>query len=95
MTHLVKFPLDIIKIDKSFVDRVLSGGGGDVMVRAVVELAHRLGLMAIAEGVEQPEQARTLEELDCPMAQGYLFSVPVPAAQMEELLTDQSAFSWA
>ena len=95
LTHLVKFPLDIIKIDKSFVDRVLSGGGGDVMVRAVVELAHRLGLMAIAEGVEQPEQARTLEELDCPMAQGYLFSVPVPAAQMEELLTDQSAFSWA
>ena len=95
LTHLVKFPLDIIKIDKSFVDRVVSGRGGDVMVRAVVELAHTLGLTAIAEGVEQPEQARTLEELDCTMAQGYLFSVPVPAAQMAKLLADQSVLSWA
>jgi diguanylate cyclase (GGDEF)-like protein/PAS domain S-box-containing protein len=95
LTHLVKFPLDIIKIDKTFVDRVVSGRGGDVMVRAVVELAHTLGLTAIAEGVEQPEQARALEELDCPMAQGYLFSVPVPPAQLEALLADQSALSWA
>ena len=95
LTHLVKFPLDIIKIDKTFVDRVVSGRGGDVMVRAVVELAHTLGLTAIAEGVEQPEQARALEELDCPMAQGYLFSVPVPPAQLEALLADESALSWA
>jgi EAL domain-containing protein (putative c-di-GMP-specific phosphodiesterase class I) len=95
LTHLVRFPLDIIKIDKTFVDRVVSGRGGDVMVRAVVELAHTLGLTAIAEGVEQPEQARALEELDCPMAQGYLFSVPVPPAQLEALLADESALSWA
>jgi diguanylate cyclase (GGDEF)-like protein/PAS domain S-box-containing protein len=95
LTHLVKFPLDIIKIDKSFVDRVVSSRGGDVMVRAVVELARTLGLTAIAEGVEQPEQARILEELGCPMAQGYLFSVPVPAAQMQKLLADQSTLSWA
>ncbi|MGZ4674275.1 MAG: putative bifunctional diguanylate cyclase/phosphodiesterase [Ilumatobacteraceae bacterium] len=94
LTHLVKFPLDIIKIDKSFVDRVVSGRGGDVMVRAVVELAHTLGLTAIAEGVEQPDQVDALEELDCHLAQGYLFSIPVPANHMAELLVEGSALSW-
>ncbi|HEX2782665.1 MAG TPA: EAL domain-containing protein [Ilumatobacteraceae bacterium] len=86
LTHLISFPVDIIKIDKSFVDRVVSGGGGDVMVRAVVDLAHTLGLTAIAEGVEEPEQAQALEDLDCRLAQGYLFSRPVPASVMAALL---------
>jgi EAL domain-containing protein (putative c-di-GMP-specific phosphodiesterase class I) len=86
LTHLIRFPVDIIKIDKSFVDRVVSGGGGDVMVRAVVDLAHTLGLTTIAEGVEQPEQAQALEDLDCRLAQGYLFSEPVPAGAMSVLL---------
>jgi diguanylate cyclase (GGDEF)-like protein/PAS domain S-box-containing protein len=92
LTHLIRFPLDIIKIDKSFVDRVVNGRGGDVMVRAVVDLAHTLGLTAIAEGVEQPEQALALEELGCRLAQGYLFSEPVPASEMTALLlVDQVA----
>ncbi len=86
LTHLIRFPLDIIKIDKSFVDRVVSGGGGDVMVRAVVDLAHTLGLTAIAEGVEHPEQAHALQDLGCRLAQGYLFSAPVPASTMSTLL---------
>ena len=91
LTHLVKFPLDIIKIDKSFIDRVVSGHGGETMVRAVVELAHTLGLKAIAEGVEHAEQAQALEDLDCHLAQGYLFSQPIPAGDIAALLVKQSA----
>ncbi len=91
LTHLVKFPLDIIKIDKSFTDRVVSGHGGEVMVRAVVDLAHTLGLITIAEGVEAPEQAQALEDLDCHLAQGYLYSQPIPASKATVLLMEQSA----
>ena len=65
------------------------------MVRAVVELAHTLGLTTVAEGVETPEQAEALEGLDCHLAQGYLYSVPVPAARLAELLADQQALNGA
>jgi diguanylate cyclase (GGDEF)-like protein/PAS domain S-box-containing protein len=86
LTHLVKFPLDIVKIDKSFVDRVANGNGGDVMVRAVIDLSHKLGLATVAEGVEVDLQALALEDLACRWAQGYLYSRPVPAEDMAALL---------
>jgi len=88
LTHLMKFPLDIVKIDRSFVERVVSGVRGELMVRAVVELAHTLGLKTIAEGVENLDQANKLEDIDCHLAQGYLFSRPVPAEALAELLTE-------
>ncbi len=93
LTHLIKFPIDILKIDKSFVDRVADGANGEVMVRAVVDLAHTLSLKAIAEGVEHPDQARALERLGCNVAQGYLFAPPVPAPDMTALLAQQSVSS--
>jgi len=89
LTHLVEFPLDVIKIDKSFVDRLLIGSEGEVMVRAVVDLAKTFGLNAVAEGVESSEQARALDNLDCRFAQGYLYSRPVPDSNMAELLVGQ------
>ena len=60
------------------------------MVRAVVDLAHTLGLTAIAEGVEQPVQAKALVVLGCQLAQGYLFARPMPAVGIETLLQQQS-----
>ena len=93
LTHLVKFPLDILKIDKSFTDRVGSGHGGEVMVHAVVDLAHTLGLTAIAEGVEEAEQAQALEDLGCHLAQGFLYSQPIPASNLAALLTAQAVAS--
>jgi diguanylate cyclase (GGDEF)-like protein/PAS domain S-box-containing protein len=96
LTHLIKFPVHFIKVDKSFIDLVNSADG-EMMVRAVVDLAHGLGLKAIAEGVEHSEQARALEDLGCYLAQGYLFAKPLPPDEMAALLSNQhlgSEASW-
>ncbi len=80
LSYLQRFPLDILKIDKSFVDSLGGDPGGAAIVGAVVSLAHSLGLQVIAEGVETVQQLEQLHELGCDLAQGYLFSPPVPAA---------------
>jgi diguanylate cyclase (GGDEF)-like protein/PAS domain S-box-containing protein len=90
LAHLIKFPIDLIKIDKTFIDLVNSADG-EMMVRAVVDLAHTLGLKAIAEGVERPEQALALELLGCYLAQGYLFSKPLAPDDLAALLASQFA----
>jgi diguanylate cyclase (GGDEF)-like protein/PAS domain S-box-containing protein len=82
LSHLQRFPLDILKIDKSFVDELGAGRGGTEIVAAVIKLAHALGLQVIAEGVETEEQLHALQRLDCDFAQGYLFSRPMPASEM-------------
>ncbi|MGH9089616.1 MAG: putative bifunctional diguanylate cyclase/phosphodiesterase [Acidimicrobiales bacterium] len=82
LSYLQRFPLDILKVDKSFVDD-LDGDQGVEIVAAVVNLAHALGLDVVAEGVETEEQFDALSELGCDYAQGYLFSRPVPAAQLQ------------
>jgi diguanylate cyclase (GGDEF)-like protein/PAS domain S-box-containing protein len=87
LSYLSTFPLDIIKIDKSFVDNVAHSREGEAIVRAVVDLSHTLGLSIIAEGVEEADQADALEGLGCEMAQGYLFARPLPSAAMTEKLT--------
>ncbi len=78
LSYLKRLPADAVKIDKSFV----RGLGEDIedtaIVRMVVELAHTFGVEAIAEGVETEEQAELLREMGCDMAQGYLFSKPLP-----------------
>jgi diguanylate cyclase (GGDEF)-like protein/PAS domain S-box-containing protein len=86
LSYLSAFPLDVMKIDKSFIDQLALTSGGEAMVRGVVELAHTLGLVAVAEGVEQREQADALELLGCELAQGFLFARPVDASDMEKAL---------
>jgi diguanylate cyclase (GGDEF)-like protein/PAS domain S-box-containing protein len=78
LTHLGSLPFDIVKIDKSFVDRLGATSDGEAMVRAVVDLAARLGLVTVAEGVEAPAQASVLELTGCMLGQGYLFAKPAP-----------------
>jgi diguanylate cyclase (GGDEF)-like protein/PAS domain S-box-containing protein len=86
LAYLSNFPIDLIKVDKSFIDRVAYNTEGETMVRAVVDLAHTLGLLAIAEGVEQADQAVALEHIGCRFAQGYMFAKPMPANEMAALL---------
>jgi EAL domain-containing protein (putative c-di-GMP-specific phosphodiesterase class I) len=90
LAYLSNFPLDIIKLDKSFIDRVATTVDGETMVRAVVDLAHTLGLTAIAEGVEHADQAAALKFLGCRLAQGFVFARPMPANDMAALLERQS-----
>ncbi len=96
LSYLHRFPLDTLKIDRSFVSRlgaVENGDGGGQplqIVRAIVTLAHNLGLNAIAEGVETAEQLAQLRELDCELAQGYWFSKPLHSSAVTQMLINIS-----
>lgn len=80
-SYLVRFPLDSLKIDKSFVDHVTHDHKSALIVRSLATLAHSLGMTVIAEGVETSEQASALEELGCDQGQGHYYSVAIPFAQ--------------
>ncbi len=92
LTYLQRFPVDLVKIDQSFVAGIDSPRKDDdergTIVRAVVSMAHALGLRVVAEGVERAEQLALLRALDCDLAQGYLFSEPVTADAFVALLDE-------
>ncbi len=78
LTYLRAFPINIVKIDKSFVRAIGTEREDTAIVAAVIALAKNLGLRVVAEGVETHEQLAVLLELKCPYMQGYLFSHPIP-----------------
>lgn len=86
LAYLTRFPMDELKIDKSFVKRLGEDAKNTAIVRAVVDLAAALGLRMIAEGVESAGQASRLQELGCEWVQGYYFVRPLPAPEIERLL---------
>jgi diguanylate cyclase (GGDEF)-like protein/PAS domain S-box-containing protein len=88
LSYLHRFPLDTLKIDRSFVMRVGNGGDAEPIVRTIAALAHNLGLTVVAEGVETPAQLEELRGLRCEYAQGYLFSRPLDAEDADRLLED-------
>jgi diguanylate cyclase (GGDEF)-like protein/PAS domain S-box-containing protein len=79
MTYLKRFPVEALKVDRSFIDGLGREPEDTAICTAVVSLAHALGLRAVAEGVETPEQLAELRTLGCELAQGYLFGRPAPA----------------
>jgi len=79
MTYLKRFPVESLKVDRSFVDGLGRETEATAICTAVVSLAHALGMRAVAEGVETPEQLASLRTLGCELAQGYLFGRPAPA----------------
>jgi len=85
-SHLEQLPIDILKVDRSFVANITSLDGGPSLAPAIVQLAHTLGLTAIAEGVESPDQVEPLRDLQCRLAQGYHLGMPLDALETEELL---------
>jgi diguanylate cyclase (GGDEF)-like protein/PAS domain S-box-containing protein len=86
LAYLQRFPVSVLKIDRSFVDRVDGGVEESAIVAAVVRLAHTLGHVSIAEGVERPEQLAALQRLECDRAQGFYFARPMAAADFAELV---------
>jgi diguanylate cyclase (GGDEF)-like protein len=87
MSYLRDLPVDELKIDRSFVMRMLRDTKDAVIVHTSIDLAHRLGMRAIAEGVEDETTWRALQALDCDAAQGYLFSQALPSDQLLGWLT--------
>ncbi len=84
--YLQRLPLDVLKIDRSFVAGLGTDANAATIVAAIIDLAHALGMIVIAEGVETIEQLRVLEELDCDQALGFYFSEPREAAEFDQAL---------
>ena len=86
LSYLKRFPLDTLKIDRSFVQDLADGGDDAAICNAIVALGRILGLKVVAEGVESDEQARLLMAQGCEEMQGFLFGQPMPAEQATRLL---------
>jgi len=89
LNYLKRFPIDTLKIDKTFVSDVCKDPHDTAIVRAIITLGHALDLTVIAEGVETQEQLQYLTSLGCDVVQGFLFSKSLPAPVFEELLVEQ------
>ena len=86
MSYLRHFPVDVLKLDKSFVDGIGSLESGAAIVEAVITMGHALGMRITAEGVERAEQVTELRALGCDTAQGFHFARPLAPRALEELL---------
>lgn len=86
LTHLLTVPIDIIKIDKSFIDRLAHGDPGMAIVEGLVDIARKIDIRVIAEGIESERQASLLAEIGCMLGQGYLFSHAVSRQIATDLL---------
>ncbi|MCY1348896.1 putative signaling protein [compost metagenome] len=86
LTYLKRLPVNVLKIDQSFVRDAVSDPNDAEIIRAIVAMARSLNLAMIAEGVEQPEQLAFLQEQGCHLYQGYLYSKPLPLAEFRALL---------
>ncbi len=86
LSYLHRFPLDTLKIDRSFVAQMNSGSRNDQIVRTILNLARGLSIKVVAEGVESEEQLRVLRDMGCDAAQGFFFARPLPPELLRELL---------
>ena len=94
LSYLHRFPIDVLKIDRSFIGRIGAGGEKSEIARAIVTMAHSLGMKAVAEGVETERQLAELRALSCEYGQGNLFSKPVDGLTAQNLVAELSLPKW-
>ena len=90
LSYLQRFPIDVLKIDQSFVSQVGNGDDSRIIIEAIISLARSLQIDIVAEGVENHEQLDFLLEKGCHVAQGFLFGLPITPAEVQPLLEDLS-----
>jgi diguanylate cyclase (GGDEF)-like protein/PAS domain S-box-containing protein len=86
LSHLQRFPVDVIKIDKSFVDGLCGSDEESTLVRSVLAIAAEFGLQVVAEGIQSVDQDAELRRLGCEFGQGYFYAAGMPACELDELL---------
>jgi diguanylate cyclase (GGDEF)-like protein/PAS domain S-box-containing protein len=86
LSYLQRFPIDILKIDKSFIDKLGPGSGENAVARAIIMMGDSLKLKTIAEGIEHPEQIQALRQLGCEAGQGFHFAKPLTKEDMDRFL---------
>jgi diguanylate cyclase len=86
LSYLRKFPIDVLKIDRSFVTEITADSDDATIVNAIINMGQSLKYVVVAEGIETPEQRAYLQRRHCEEGQGYLFSKPLPVAQFAALL---------
>ena len=94
LSYLQRFPVDVLKIDKSFVRAISRDREGFRLTRAIIHLADTLQLVSIAEGIELPEELVELSAVGCPLGQGFLLSRPKPAEDLKELFERGFVADW-
>jgi Amt family ammonium transporter len=91
LSCLHRFPIDVLKIDRSFVMTMQSNPDYEAVVHAIISLAHHMGVKVVAEGVELASQLEALRSLECEYVQGYLFSKPLDAAHATRWIMERGA----
>ena len=92
LAYLTRLPIDTLKIDKAFIDTVMTDTTTRVITESIIHMVKALKFESIAEGVEDEEQYRYLKEIGCDVIQGYLFSKPLSPIQMETMLKAGAVF---
>jgi EAL domain-containing protein (putative c-di-GMP-specific phosphodiesterase class I) len=91
LSHLIDMPVSIIKIDKSFIDRMLAHPRSAIIVEAMIDIGLKLGLRIVAEGITSVEQRRRLVELGCILGQGHLFAKAADCSRVTDMLRSNHA----
>ncbi len=95
LAYLRRLPLDILKVDKAFVDRITVDDHDAALTEAILAMSTAMDLATVAEGVESADQAEWLTRANCRYGQGYFWSRPVPLEQARALLVDSAGGRWA
>jgi PAS domain S-box-containing protein len=93
LSSLQRFPLTTLKLDRSFISHILTNSNDAVITRSMIVMANDLGLTTIGEGIETPDQEAFLRNLGCEAGQGYLYSMPVSAEEVEQILAHSTSGS--
>lgn len=88
LSYLRRFPIDYLKIDKSFINELYNNNEDRVLVKSIISMGHALGIKIVAEGVEDKEQLSILTDLNCDYIQGYYFSKPIPQDEIMSFIQD-------